>query len=330
MHNRRDGRSWLRWLAGWPRVVAFGGGHGLPALLRGLRQFTSQITACVCVTDDGGSSGKLRSGRFILPPGDIRNCLVALSDSETSLPEILQHRFRPAGDELSAHDLGNLFLAALAERHDGDLSRGAKEAGRLLHVHGQVLPITLDKADLVAEMEDGSVIRGEVAMVESPLRIHKVSLDPSNVEPLVEAITAIYSADLIVAGPGSLYSSTLPPLLVPGIPEAIQESSARAVFVVNTSTQRGETDGFSAADHVRVLERHLPCQAFDTVIVNRYLAHPSDTSLQSAADPLVVADCGSIRELGYTVVERDVLNATGRGHDPVGLAEVVLSLALWR
>jgi uncharacterized cofD-like protein len=248
-----------------PRVVALGGGTGMPALLRGLKAYTSNITAIVTMADDGGSSGRLRGAFGMLPPGDVRNCLVALADAEPLMQELFQYRFEQG--ELSGHSFGNLFIAAL-QQTTGDFVTALRAASRVLAVRGAVLPATLDPVELVAELADGRVVRGESRIGQSGSPIRRVWLDPEDAAPLAEAVRAVEEADLIVMGPGSLYTSVIPNLLVTRMADALRRSSALRVYVANVMTQPGETVGYTAADHLKALEDHAGPAIVDVMLVN--------------------------------------------------------------
>ncbi len=248
-----------------PRVVAVGGGTGLPSLLRGLKTHTANLTAVVTVMDSGGSSGRLRVELDVLPPGDVRNCLLALAEDEERMERLFQFRFH-SGDGLTGHSLGNLLLAGL-DQLLGGLDRAVEESSHLLSVRGQVLPATLDRANLVARMEDGMELEGEAAIAEDPRHIARVGLSaPARAyEPVLQAIR---DAELITLGPGSLFTSVIPSLLVNGIADAILQAPAERVVIMNLMTQPGETDGFTAHDHLRVLNAYIDIRRFDAVLVN--------------------------------------------------------------
>jgi uncharacterized cofD-like protein len=255
-----------------PQIVVLGGGHGLAALLRGLKEYTHNITAIVTVADDGGSSGELRKNVGILPPGDIRNCLAALSNDEDLLTQVFQYRFN-AGAGLEGHSLGNLFITALAEI-TGSFEEGVAESGRVLSVYGQVLPSTLTDVQLLADLQEpeGKVIHvsGETQIRETEGKVQRVWLDPANTPAFPPAISAVLNADLIVIGPGSLYTSLLPNLLVRDLAEAVRASQALKFFVCNVATERGETDAFNCLDHVQSVEKHVGEGMFDLVICNNH------------------------------------------------------------
>jgi len=260
--------------SGTPRVVALGGGTGLPNVLRGLRPLLcaedpedrSRLVAVVATSDDGGSSGRLRAEFNVIPPGDIRNCLAALSDNHARIADIFQYRFG-SGDGLNGHALGNLVLTALADV-TSDFPRAVEIAARLVGARGTVLPATSELVTLLAELEDGRVVSGETAIASAGGRIRRVSLLPDRPRCVPHVCDAVRDADLIVAGPGSLYTSILPPLLVPDVADAIRASGALRVLVANLMTEPGETDDYSILEHVLTIERHLGAQLFDCVIYN--------------------------------------------------------------
>jgi len=255
-----------------PRIVVLGGGHGLSSLLRGLKKYTHNLTAIVTVSDDGGSSGELRKNVGILPPGDIRNCLAALSNDEDLLTQVFQYRFA-AGAGLEGHSLGNLLITALTEI-TGSFEEAVVESGRVLAVYGQVLPSTLTDVQLLADLEmpDGRIkhVSGESQIRQTAGVVKRLWMDPSNTPAFPKAISAILSADLIVIGPGSLYTSLLPNLLVRDLAEAVRVSQALKFFVCNVATERGETDRYNCLDHVGAVEAHVGKGMFDLVICNNY------------------------------------------------------------
>jgi len=254
-----------------PRIVTIGGGHGLSTLLRGLKAYTRNLTAVVTVADDGGSSGRLRESFGILPPGDIRNCLAALSNDEQMLTQLFQYRFSGAGN-LDGHSFGNLFITALAEI-TGSFEGAIAESGKVLSVSGRVLPSTLHNVKLVADMtlpnsQNQVRVQGESHIPKMAGRVQRVWLEPNDAPAYPPVIKAILGADMIVVGPGSLYTSLLPNLLVKDLFGAIQASRAVKVYVSNIATQKGETDLYSCYDHVRVLEEHVGDRVFDVVLCN--------------------------------------------------------------
>jgi uncharacterized cofD-like protein len=254
-----------------PRIVAIGGGTGLSTLLRGLKQYSTNITAIVTVADDGGSSGELRRSMGVLPPGDIRHCLTALADDETLMGQLFQYRFS-SGNGLSGHSLGNLLITALAEI-TGSFEEGVAESGRVLAVQGQVLPATLHDvklaADIILPETAGEVrVKGESEIPKTEGRIQRVWLEPDNPLAYPPTVQAILNADLILIGPGSLFTSILPDLLVPDIAEALRVSRGLKFYICNVATQRGETDGFNCYDHVKTIEKHVGGGIFDLILCN--------------------------------------------------------------
>jgi uncharacterized cofD-like protein len=249
-----------------PKVVVLGGGTGLSVLLRGLKHYPVDITAIVTVADDGGSSGRLRRDYDMPPPGDVRNVIAALSEVEPLVEKMFQHRFK-VGDGITGHSLGNLLLAAM---HDitGDFLTGIRELSRVLNVRGQVLPAAKNSIVLSAELEDGTIVQGESKIPLSNKKIKRVFLQDEDIEPLRESVKAIQEADLVVIGPGSLYTSILPNLLVGGISKAIREATAPRVYVCNVMTQPGETTDYTAGDHIQALIDHVGHNFIDVVIVN--------------------------------------------------------------
>jgi uncharacterized cofD-like protein len=304
-------------------VVVIGGGHGQATLLRGLKEFTHNITAIVTVADSGGSSGDLRRDFGVLPPGDIRNCLAALSSDEALLSQVFQYRFK-SGTGLEGHSLGNLLITALGEI-TGSFEDAVMESGKVLAIYGQVLPSTLTNVQLVGELEDpetGEIRRivGESELTNTPGRIHRVWLDPANTPAYPPAISAILNADLIIIGPGSLFTSLLPNLLVGGLADAIQSSRAEKFFICNVATERGETEGFNASDHLKVIEQHLGRDLFDLVICNRNFRGQLGVNTE-----WVVADM-ALHE-NYKVYEADLIDETYPWrHDSQKLAKAIINL----
>jgi len=312
-----------------PRVVSVGGGTGLSTLLRGLKEETSNITAVVTVMDDGGSSGRLRQEIDVLPPGDVRNCILALAEDETRLSDYFQYRFS-APEELAGHSLGNLLLAGL-EQATGGFDRAIEAMSHFLSIRGRVLPATLTKTRLVAVVENGTKIEGESRITADPRRIERISLSTSPVEPYEEVLDAIAEADLITIGPGSLYTSIIPNLLVDGIAEAIEASPAEKILIANLMTQPGETDRFTLRDHLTVLNGYIRLSRFDTVFVNA--ARPADALLagyiDEAAEP-VRDDLAVPNEYGLNVIRADLIGTASWGgketikHDPRKLARAIV------
>jgi uncharacterized cofD-like protein len=314
------------------RVVAIGGGTGLPTVLRGLREAAASLTgdtssewltAIVTVMDDGGSSGRLRESLGVLPPGDIRNCLGALVREPSVLSAIFHDRMSGDGGG-AGHPIGNLLLAALSTT-EGDLLRAAQTLGAHLNVSGRVLPATLENVHLTAHFDDGSAVRGETAIAAKRGRIRRLMLDRP-VRPVPEVIEALINADLVVVGPGSLYTSILPNLLVDGVAATIQGLRATRVYVANLMTEPGETDGFSLRDHLKALYEHTGYDLFDYILVNR-APIPSDALELYAADgaQLVEIGPGSLDSTAARIVAADLATVTPCGqirHSPsaVGFA----------
>ncbi|MDO8524917.1 MAG: YvcK family protein [Candidatus Omnitrophota bacterium] len=249
-----------------PKIIVIGGGTGLSTLLRGLMEYTSNITAIVTVADDGGSSGRLRKEFDVLPPGDIRNCLVALADAEPLVGKFFQYRF-DEGTPLAGHNFGNLFITALTQV-TGDFDAAIKESSKVLAIRGRVLPSTLDKVVLAAEYSDGSEIVGESMIPKSGLPIKRIHLRPVNCKPTDEAVDAIRRADVIVLGPGSLYTSIMPNLMVGKIYQEIISSKAVKIYVCNVMTQKGETEEYKASDHLRAIIEHTAPGIVDYCVIN--------------------------------------------------------------
>ncbi len=317
-----------------PRVVAVGGGTGIPTLLRGMKQYTANLSAVVTVADDGGSSGRLRTEFGILPPGDIRNCLIALADIEPLMERLFQHRFTN-GEGLAGHPFGNLFILAMTEA-TGDFYQAVRAASEVLAVRGRVLPSTLDHVVLRAELADGRMVSGESAIGKAGSSIRRVFLDRADgageVRALDDVLTAIQEAELIVLGPGSLYTSIIPNLLVPGVADAIRQSPALKIYVCNIMTEPGETDGFSVSHHLRALIDHAGYGLVDICLANTRAvpAQLRDRYRQQGAEAVAI-DPAAYR-LGVQVVARDLLRVEGDyvRHDPEKLAQAIGHLFLAR
>lgn len=310
-----------------PKIVVIGGGTGLGTILRGLKEVSSNLTAIVTVADDGGSSGRLRREFGILPPGDIRNCLVAMADLEPLMEKLMQYRF--GGDSVFAgHNFGNLFLTAMMNV-TGDFEKAIEESSKVLAVRGRVLPATLEHVTLNAEFADGTVVCGESAIPLAGRPIARVFLEPENSKPVTESIVAIKEADVILLGPGSLYTSVIPNLLVADIAAAIRSSSATKVYVCNAMTQPGETDGYSASQHIQAIINHAGTGLIDYAIVNTgdIPARILGRYAEEGAKP-VVADLERIKALGITPIAMDIIRKTSViRHDALRLAELILELA---
>lgn len=307
------------------KIVAIGGGTGLSTLLRGLKSKTTNLTAVVTVSDDGGSSGRLQKELGVLPPGDVRNCLVALADDEAMVTDLFRYRFSD-GEGLTGHSFGNLFLAAMTGI-TGNFDRAIKESSRVLNIKGRVLPSTLGVVRLCARLEDGSVIEGESNISKSDKRIKQVYFDPPYAAPLAEVMTAIREADAIVLGPGSLFTSILPNFLVDRIAREVAASPAIKMYVCNVMTQPGETDAMTAADHVEALLENAGARVCDYVIVND---QPPSKLLEAYAEEgqiPVTPDIERIQALGLTPVKCHVISETATvRHDPEKLAQAVFGV----
>ena len=309
------------------KVVVIGGGTGLSVLLRGLKRCSVDITAIVTVADDGGSSGRLRNDFDIPPPGDIRNVLIALSEAEPLFEALMQHRFKN-GDGLSGHSVGNLLIAALTDI-TGDFVSAIKQLSRVLNVKGNVIPAANQAIVLNAVMTDGTHVIGESKIPLAGKKIKRVFLTPKAIKPLQETIEAIEEADLIALGPGSLYTSILPNLLVPGITETIRKSKAKKVYICNIMTQQGETDDFSASDHVQALIDHIGYQLVDAIIVNDAPV-PDDIAALYALEGSkpVIYDVEKLMSFGFQIIHDKIIEYEQKliRHDAKRLSEILLSL----
>ncbi|HTL48251.1 MAG TPA: uridine diphosphate-N-acetylglucosamine-binding protein YvcK [Verrucomicrobiae bacterium] len=319
VYQRRQNES----LSRGPRVVVVGGGTGLSMLLSGIKHFTSNIAAIVTVTDTGGSSGRLRDEMGMLPPGDIRNCLVALADSDQLIRDLFQYRFE-TGEGLKGHSFGNLFLTALCQV-TGDFEKAVAESSKVLAIRGRVIPSTLEKVTLVGEFMDGTTLEGETTITEAAKPLRNIRLKPEDCKAAADAIDAIENADLIILGPGSLYTSVLPNLLIKDIHEALLKSDAYKINIFNVMTQPGETDNMSAWDHLKVLIDHTDPRIVDACFVN---VEPIPTEMVSkykekGAQP-VKLDLNVMREKGYQVIEGRIIKTDGQvRHDPEKLAQLI-------
>jgi len=310
-----------------PKVVSIGGGTGLSTLLRGLKKFPVGLSAIVTVTDDGGSSGRLREEFGVLSPGDIRNCMIALSEDEHLMSHLFRFRFNSDGG-LHNHSFGNLFLTAMAGV-TGDFAVAVRLTSEVLAIKGVIYPSTNSNVQLRAELEDGSTIEGETRITAQRQRIRRVQLNPVDAHPLPDALDAIASADLITIGPGSLYTSLIPNMLVREVIDAVRASAAIKIYIQNIMTQPGETDGYSTADHVHALAEHCGGVLFPNILLNNGI--PSDDMLkpyEAEHAALIEIDRDRLRELGMNIVERNLLTQDGMiRHDPDKLARAVLDMA---
>lgn len=311
--------------AGGPRIVAIGGGTGMPTLLRGLKEVTDNITAVVNVVDDGGSSGRLRRDLGILPPGDFRNNLVALSDVEPLMTELFQYRFEGAG-ELEGHSFGNLFLVAM-NGVTGSFERAILESSRVLAVRGKVLPASLENIELFAELQNGDIVKGESVIPRTPVPLKRVFMQPTHAPGYPEAMYEILKADIIVLGPGSLFTSIMPPLLVEDIARAVKNNkTAVKVYVCNVATQPGETDGFGVVEHVRALQSHIGSGLFDYVIYNSNLSGVKEIKPEWDVTA-VTYDEATAKRFNLEFVPADVVRDDNPlRHDSDKLATAVMSL----
>jgi uncharacterized cofD-like protein len=311
-----------------PTVVALGGGTGLSTLLRGLKEITSNLTAVVTVMDDGGSSGRLRTELDVLPPGDIRNCILALAEDEERISRFLQHRLHDVAG-LEGHSLGNLLLVGI-EQAAGGFDRAIEELSHILNTRGHVLPATLAKTHLVAQMKDGEWVEGESQITKDPRQIERISLSTTKVAAYDRVLEAIARADLILLGPGSLFTSLIPNLLVDRIANAIEEAASEKLYIANLMTQPGETDGFSLRDHLQILCGYIDLHCFDGVIVNTTIPAPSllERYHQELAEP-VRDDLTEENEYKLRVIRADLLGIVeleGKAtikHDPYKLARII-------
>ncbi len=311
-----------------PRIVSIGGGTGLSALLRGLKKRWADLAVIVTVTDDGGSSGRLREELGVLPPGDIRNCMIALSEDEHLMSRLFRFRFNSDGG-LHNHSFGNLFLTAMAEV-TGDFVEAVRLTSEVLAIKGVIYPSTNSNVSLRAELEDGSWLEGETRITASRRRIRRIQLDPPDAHPLPAALDALVAADVITIGPGSLYTSLIPNMLVKEVINAVRASRATKIYIQNIMTQPGETDGYSAADHVQALTDHCSGVLFPNVLLNSDVPSPTILKKYDAEKAgLVRADIERLRALGLKTLERDLLAEDGViRHDPDRLAQAVFEMAI--
>lgn len=308
-----------------PKIVAVGGGTGLSTMLKGIKKLTNNITAVVTVGDDGGSSGRLRQEMGILPPGDIRNCIAALADDEDLVTKLFQYRFK-TGEGLEGHSFGNLFLTALCSI-TGNMVRAVQESSKVLNIRGRVLPSTLDDMKLSAEMEDGTIVEGESNIPETGKKIKRLFTVPSHCKPLPEVIHAIKEADLIILGPGSLYTSVIPNLLISEISEAISKSSAKKIYVCNIMTQPGETTGYTASDHIQAILDHAGYpNMVQAVMVNNSLPDDLSPDYEKSNSFPVVVDIDNIKAKNISVVTTRLYEENEQKfvrHSPARLARAI-------
>ena len=306
-----------------PAVTVIGGGHGLSVVLRGIKASTSNVSAVVTVADDGGSSGRLREELGIIPPGDLRNCLVALADTEPLMEKLFQYRFE-GKTALAGHSFGNLFIAAMNEV-TGDMEAALQESSKVLAVKGRVLPASKEYVRLDAIMEDGTVVEGESHIPEAHKKIKRVRLFPKKVPAVPSALEAIETADAIILGPGSLYTSIMPNLLVEGVAHALKKSKAIKIYICNVMTQPGETDNYTASMHAKAILDHAGRGVIDYVLVNS--APISEDMCQELNAKPVVVDEDRINALGMGLVKADLISETDAGrHDPYKLCAAVMKM----
>ena len=319
-----------RFLARGPRIVAIGGGTGLSTLLRGLKEHTSNLTAIVTVADDGGSSGVLRTELGIPPVGDIRNCIVALADAEPAMSEVLQYRFPAAKgidqSGLAGHALGNLLIAAMTAVEDGDFEDGIRLMNRILAVRGQVLPVSPTPLTLHARLADGSIVDGQSQVMRTS-GIDRVWITPEEVQASDDALAAIAEAELVVLGPGSLFTSLLPSLLIPAIRDAVQAAGAPRIFVCNVATQEGETTGFDLSAHVEALVAHTHPDLVDIVLANDHAAVSSGSANADQRSPngVRLRWPPTVDPVPRLILDDVVDHENPHHHDPVRLAASIIA-----
>lgn len=318
-----------------PKIVAIGGGTGLSTLLRGLKKLTNNITAVVTVGDDGGSSGRLREQMGVLPPGDIRNCIAALADDDDIVTKLFQYRFK-TGEGLEGHSFGNLFITAMTAIC-GDMVSAIKESSKVLLIRGRVLPSTCDDMKLYAKMEDDSIVRGESNIPKSNKRIMRLYCEPANCKVTPDVVEAILGADIIVIGPGSLYTSIISNFLVKDITKAVWRSNAKKIYVCNAMTQVGETDNYSVSDHVKTIFDHVRIDEiddsnknfFDAVLVNNSFPFNLAQKYEQAGSLPVDIDLSELKKLGVEVVQRNLLEDNKSGYVRHNCSRVAKAIYCW-
>ncbi|MCG2677332.1 YvcK family protein [bacterium] len=309
-----------------PRIVGIGGGYGLSSLLKGIKEYTSNLSAIVTMADSGGSSGRLREDFAMPPPGDIRNCLVALADTEPLMEDLFQHRFK-GPSELKGHSFGNLFITAMSEVTK-NFASAVRASSKILAIRGQVLPSTLSDVSLQAKMKDGRIVKGEAAIPEAEGEIEEIFLAPSDAPSNPETLKAIKEAEIIIIGPGSLYTSVMPNLLTKGMIETIENSKAIKIYVCNVMTQAGETDNYSASDHIEAIYKHTKSKFLDYVLVNTSHA-PLELAKkyeEEKAFPVKV-DEEKLKKLGVKVVKANFMSTRDYlRHEPDKLARAIMRI----
>jgi uncharacterized cofD-like protein len=303
-----------------PKIIGIGGGTGLSALFRGLRNKDIDISGIISVTDDGGSSGRLREGFGILPPGDFRNCLVALSDTEPILQKLFQHRFE-GDDPLSGHSFGNLFILAM-EEITGSFEEALEESCKILNVKGKLLPSTLEQINLSANMKDGTIIDGESNIQKNSSGISRLNLNPISPSANPKATEAIMNSDYIIIGPGSLFTSIIPNFLVPKISESLKNTAAKKIYVCNIATQLGETTGFDACDHVQTLLNYSDNLGLDYIIINNNIGNLGEDFPTSKC-----VEIGNLNNEWGEIILKDLMNSNFKGHhDSDKLSNVIMNI----
>lgn len=297
-----------RYLERGPKIVAIGGGHGLSHLLLGLKEYSANITAIVTVADSGGSSGRLREEFNIVAPGDIRNCLVALADAPALMGDLFQYRFSQ-DSELKGHNFGNLFLTAMYQVSGGDFKLAVEECSKILAIRGKVIPSTVSNVHLIAEYMDGSTTEGEAQIPKTGVSIRKLYITPADAEPTADALDAIADADIVILGPGSLFTSVIPNLVINGMADAVAKSSAFKIYVCNVMTQVGETEGYTASDHVKAIINHTNKDIVNACLINDAEVPGEALKRYKVENSYPVkADADLIRSWGYKVVATDLLS----------------------
>ena len=308
-----------------PNIVAIGGGTGLSNFLAAIKNLTANLTAIVAVTDDGGSSGRLRRDLGILPPGDVRNCLIALSQSDVNLEEILAYNF-PEDSSLAGHNLGNLMMAGLMQSADDDFASAIQRLSKVLALRGRVLPSTTDNVEIAAVMADGDIVRGETKMVDDKRQIKKVFLTPEDCNPLPDALESIAAADYIFIGPGSLYTSIITNLIVPGIADALKSTTARVYYICNIVSQPGEMERLRASQYVEAINQHIGRKNFFNIIVNNgEFSKEQNRQLAAMNCRPVLCDSKKLRTMGLNVIAADLINEEDIcKHDQKKLSAVIM------
>ncbi len=318
-----------------PKIVAIGGGTGLSMLLRGIKKITNNITAIVTVGDDGGSSGRLREQMGVLPPGDIRNCIAALADDDDIVTKLFQYRFK-TGEGLEGHSFGNLFITAMSAIC-GDIVSAIRESSKVLLIRGRVLPATCDDMKLYAKMEDDSIVKGESNIPEAGKKIIQLCCEPADCKPAPDVLEAIHNADIIIMGPGSLYTSIISNFLVKDITRAVWNAKAKKIYVCNAMTQPGETDNYSVSDHIKTIFDHARLDDiddsnknfFDTVVVNNFIPKNMTEKYEQAGSLPVEIDATEVKKLGVELVERNLLEDNKDGLIRHSCTKVAKAIYYW-